>query len=410
MSPFVSGADYATYRFSNGAAFDVISVDSSRGLRRNSGLFEEVIEQDQVKINEVVIPLMNVSRRTSLGEVLPNEPNAQKIYVTTSGYHSTFAYDKFIETLCLTAIDPEHYMALGLTFKIPLGHGLLDAEQIREVIASPTFDKDSFDREYNSIWSGALKGAAFDYKVMQKARRVVRAELKAHQIGDDEFYVMCADLAKDGSANTAVVVLRVLMGETHFTYKQINAFQIDDNDYMKVANELKKAAIAYNVRLLIYDANGVGAGMRDWLNKPTTDLETGEILPGLGIINPPTTAEKDVIKYPGKETICYEIKAGSQASDINYLFFARIKSGAVKMLIPFRDALERYKQHKGFCTATNARQKAALKPYQMSDRIQEELLNLDVVEIVDTGKPALKVSRRNNAIQKDFFSAFSYAV
>ena len=80
------------------------------------------------------------------------------------------------------------------------------------------------------------------------------------------------------------------------------------------------------------------------------------------------------------------------------------------MLITFRDALEKYKQHKGFCKATTERQKAALKPYQMTDRIQEELLNLDVVEIIDTGRPALMVSRRNSGIQKDFFSAFSYAV
>ena len=354
---------------------------------------------------------MNVSRRTSLGEVLPNEPNAQKIFVTTSGYMATFAYNKFIETLCLSAIDPTNYMALSMTFKIPLYHGLLDAEQIRDVIASPTFDKDSFDREYNSIWSGSLKGAAFDYKIMQRARKVIRAELKAHDIDEkSEFYVICADMAKDGSANTAVVVLRVRIGDTHFLYKQVNAFQIDDNDYMKVANELKKAVAAYGARMLIYDAAGIGAALRDWINKPTTDHVTGEPLPGYGIINPPTDAEKDIIRYIAKDTICYEIKAGAKASDINYLFFARMKSGAIKMLIPFKDALEKYKQHKGFCTATNERQKRALKPYQMADRIQEELLNLDVVEIIDTGKPALKVSRRNSAIQKDFFSAFSYAV
>lgn len=410
MAPFLTGSDYATYRFSNGSSFDVISVDSSRGLRRNSGIFEEVIEQDQVKINEVVIPLMNVSRRTSLGEVLENEPNAQKIYVTTSGYHSTFAYDKFIETLCLTAIDPSKYMAFGLTYQIPLLHNLLDAEQIRDVIASPTFDRDSFDREYRSIWSGALKGAAFDYKVMQQARKVVRAEIKGHQLDDNEFYVVCADMAKDGSANTAVVVLRIKIGDTHFIYKLVNAFQIDYNDYMKVANELKKAVISYNARMLIYDAAGIGAALRDWINKPTIDHITGDSLPGYGIINPPPDAEKDLIRYIAKDTLCYEIKAGAKASDINYLFFARIKSGAVKMLIPFRDALEKYKKSKDFCTASNERQKAALKPYQMADRIQEELLNLDVVEIIDTGRPALKVTRRNSSIQKDFFSAFSYAV
>lgn len=246
---------------------------------------------------------------------------------------------------------------------------------------------------------------------MQKARRIKRAELKGLKINEEqEFYVISADMAKDGSANTAVVIDKVTIGETHFTYKTVNALKIDYNDYNKVANELKKLVIAYGARLLIYDANGIGAAIRDWLNKPTTDHITGEILPGYGIINPPSSAEKDLLRYNAKETLCYEIKAGSQASDINYLFFGRLNSGAIKLLIPFREALEQYKKIKSFVLASNEKQKRYLKPYQVTDQIQEELLNLDVVEIVDTGRPALKVSRRNSAIQKDFFSALSYCV
>ena len=87
-----------------------------------------------------------------------------------------------------------------------------------------------------------------------------------------------------------------------------------------------------------------------------------------------------------------------------------MRSGAIKMLIPFREALERYQKNKNFCLASVEKQKYVLRPYQVTDQIQEELLNLDVVEISDTGKPSLKVSRRNAKIQKDFFSAFSYLV
>ncbi len=258
LSPFTAGADYATYRFTNGAAFDVVSVDSARGLRRTSGLIEEVIEQDQVKINEKIIPLMNVSRRTSKGEVLENEPHAAKLYVTTAGYKHMFAYEKFIETICLTAVDPTKYMAISMTYEVPLMHGLLDAEQIKEVISSPSFEKDSFDREYRSIWSGAMKGAAFDYNLMRRARIVNRAELRGYEIDEkNEFYVICADLAKDGSANTAVVICKVLIGENSFSYKEVNALKIDYNDYSKVAIELKKLVRAYGARLLIYDANGI---------------------------------------------------------------------------------------------------------------------------------------------------------
>jgi hypothetical protein len=48
------------------------------------------IEQDAVKLNEKVIPLMNISRRNELGKFIEEEPHAQKIYVTTAGSNEKF--------------------------------------------------------------------------------------------------------------------------------------------------------------------------------------------------------------------------------------------------------------------------------------------------------------------------------
>ena len=80
---------------------------------------------------------------------------------------------------------------------------------------------------------------------------------------DGCFYIICADMAKDGSADTAVGVAKVIPKEHYFTYKFVNVFTVASTDYMIVANEFKKATIAYNARLLVYDSNGVGAGIRD---------------------------------------------------------------------------------------------------------------------------------------------------
>jgi hypothetical protein len=90
MAPFTAGKGYAEYRFSGGGEFDVVSVDTARGKRRHSGLIEEAIEQDSVKLNEKIIPLMNISRRNLLGKLVEEEPHAQKIYVTTSGSNKKF--------------------------------------------------------------------------------------------------------------------------------------------------------------------------------------------------------------------------------------------------------------------------------------------------------------------------------
>ena len=134
------------------------------------------------------------------------------------------------------------------------------------------------------------------------------------QLDDGSFYAICADMAKDGAAETAVGVAKVIPKDYYFTYKFVNLFMVPSTDYMVIANSFKKAVLAYNAQLLIYDANGVGAGIRDWLNKETQD-EHGNILEGLGIINPPTTAEKDVIRYPKTKTICYEIKSGGKLGE-----------------------------------------------------------------------------------------------
>ena len=408
--PFTSGKGYASYEFSHGGEYDVISVDTARGKRRHSGIIEELIEQDSIKINEKVIPVMNIGRRNLRGKFVETEPHAQKIYVTTAGYAGTFAYDKFIETLCMTAIDPDNYMTFSMSYRVPMMHGLIQELSIRELRSQPTYDHDSFAREYESKWSGAMKGAAFDYTTMQKVRKVVRAEYKASKIDDKDFYVLSVDMAKDGSARIAAVVLKVKPRDFNFLYQEVNAFTINSTDYVYVANELKKAAIAYDVRLLVYDASGVGAPIRDLLNKDSITLD-GELLPGLGIINPPTEAKKDIIRRAGNMTICYEIKSsGPKASEINYIFFSRLKSGAVKLLISTNDTLNRLKNVKAFATASNAKQREILQPYQFTDILQEELLNLDIAEVSENGATVLRVKRRNPQIQKDFFSALSYGI
>lgn len=121
-------------------------------------------------------------------------------------------------------------------------------------------------------------------------------------------------MAKDGAAETAVGVAKVVPKDHYFTYKFINLLTVPSTDYMAIANSFKKLVLTYNAKLLIYDANGVGAGIRDWLNKETTD-ENGHLLEGLGIINPPTSSEKDLIRYPKDKTICYEIKSGGKVGE-----------------------------------------------------------------------------------------------
>jgi hypothetical protein len=407
---YTEGTDYAEFRFTSGSVFDVVG-GHPRGMRRHKGIFEEVIEQDPVVVNEEIIPLMNAQRTTCRGEINPKEPHGQKIYITTAGYQGTFAYDKNIETLCYCVLDPDHYMILGGSYIVPLMHGRLEAQTMREIISSPSFDRGSLDREYKSRWSGSQVGAAFNAFLIDTIRKIVRAEDRKMELSQGEFYIVVADMAKDGSANTAVIVMRVTPGPYMFNFKMINLFVINSTDYEIVANELKKTIALYDANMFIYDANGIGAALRDWINKTTVDKQTGLELPGYGIINPPKSAEKDIIKYPKYRTICYEIKSGGKEGEhIHKVFFSRVSNGSVRGLIKMHEALNKFSQNKNFLRASEATKRAKLQPYRYMDQMEEELKNLIIIDTSDNISNTLRIDRRSKKVQKDFFSAAEYGV
>ena len=147
LDAYKLGKDYVEFNFKNGSSLGLGNV---RGLRRQSLIFEEVIEQDETKVNEVYIPLLNEPRRMANGLINPHEPQSQQIYITTAGYQGTFAYYKLIETVCRAVLEPDKYFVLGGTYRIPLACGLTAQKQIEDVINSPSFSKSSFEREYES--------------------------------------------------------------------------------------------------------------------------------------------------------------------------------------------------------------------------------------------------------------------
>lgn len=76
------GKDYVTLKFRNGSQFDVVgALDSQRGGRRNGGLIDEIRDHDETALNEIVLPLLNVSRRLPDNSVNDKEPNQQVISI-----------------------------------------------------------------------------------------------------------------------------------------------------------------------------------------------------------------------------------------------------------------------------------------------------------------------------------------
>jgi hypothetical protein len=170
--------------------------------------------------------------------------------------------------------------------------------------------------------------------------------------------------------------------------------------------------IDYKATMLVYDANGVGAGLREWLNKPTVN-QNGELMQGLGIVNPPNKeVEAVLIKYREPwRNIVYEIKSGGgKSSDIHRTFFAKMSNGSVRLLVKSSEALAAFSKNASFCEATRQRKEAIMRPYYFVDQLELELKNLDIKDTVDNVMTNIQVTRRNKNIQKDFFSAAEYGI
>lgn len=102
--------------FKNGSIFDVVYAgDSERGGRRHAGIIDETRDHDADQLNNVVLPLMNVRRRTKSGLINPNEPNQTQIYITSAGQKISFAYEKLVELLVMSAVLPKSAFVWGWT-------------------------------------------------------------------------------------------------------------------------------------------------------------------------------------------------------------------------------------------------------------------------------------------------------
>lgn len=100
-------------------------------------------------LSEIILPIMNVSRRCMDGSVHPEETlNKSQIYVTTAGWKASFAYDKLITLLIRMVLEPEKAIVMGGTWRIPVLVKLLDRNFIDDLRRDGTFNEASFSREY----------------------------------------------------------------------------------------------------------------------------------------------------------------------------------------------------------------------------------------------------------------------
>ena len=406
----LEGKDYVKYVFKNGSYFDNIAArESSRGKRRHGGLIEECIGVDGDILSQVIIPTMNISRMCMDGTTQPDETlNKSQIYITTAGYKNTFPYDKLIQLLVWEIVKPQQSIIMGGTYRIPVLMKLLDANFIKDLKMDGTFNESSFDREYESKWSGTVEDAFFNAEIFDRNRILNQPEYEASGRNSKlASYVLAVDVGRKG-CDSVICVFKVTPQSQGGSIKSlVNLYTLSDEHFEDQTIKLKKLYYKYNADRIVIDGNGLGIGLIDYMVKTQIDPETNEIFPDFGVVNDDDLFYK---KYKTSNTVLdamYIIKANAPLNtEAHAIAKSQLASGKVKFLIDERVAKNKLLAKKKGQTMTPEQRAEELKPFTLTSILKEEMMNLRE----ETEGVNIILKQANKSIRKDKFSAFEYGL
>ena len=372
--------DYVKLEFRNKSRLDIVAArDSARGGRRHGGAMEEVILIDGEALNNVILPLMNVSRIAKNGEVDPEESlNKSQIYITTAGYKNTFSYDKLIQILIWQIVNPKKAITLGGTWRIPVKMKLLDRSFIKDLKMDGTFNEASFDREYESIWSGSSAEAYFNSQVFEKHRILNQPEYKrSERSSKNAYYVLSVDVGRKGCSSVICVFKVTPQPQAASLKSLVNIYAFDEEHFEDQAIKIKKLFYTYGARRLVIDGNGLGIGLLDYMVKSQIDPDTQETLPDFGIENDEENYYKKYKNANTQEDAIFIIKANAPLNTIIYSTTqSQLASGRIKMLIDERTAKNKMMSTKVGLSMSSEERAEHLKPFVMTSILREEMMNL----------------------------------
>lgn len=405
------GKDYVTLKFRNGSQFDVVgALDSQRGGRRHGGLIDEVRDHDETPINEVVLPLMNVSRRLPDNSVNEKEPNQQRIFMTSAGVKTSFAYDLLIDDFIDCIIHPNSTFVFGCDYRVPVLHGLLDKTYINKLKTSSSFKEESFAREYASLWSGSSEEAWFNFDKLTKYRKIKNPETSAKfRANSNQFYLLSVDVGRLNDQTVCCVFRVNVSGDGKYYATLVNLFvlgrQAETKTFHRQAIDLKKIIRKFNPVEVVIDTNGLGIGLGDEMIREQVD-EFGEVFEPLGFKN-----DEEFQKVQPKDARCilYGIKAnGPLNSKIHGNAYTRINGGLIRFLIKEQEAKNALLSTKVGQKMTVKQRVQRLMPHEMTTKLFEEMANL---RLRRTGASLdIVLEQINPRYPKDKYSAFAYGL
>ena len=398
------GSDYAEITFKNGSHMDIVSTtNAARGGRRHWGTLEEFALMNGDEVNEIIIPLMNVDRRTMSGLINPTEPHAAQTMITTAGYRGTYAHDRTLETLVDMAIEPGKAFCFGGDFRIPVMHGLLSADKVKEKLKNSSYKLESFLREYMSVWSGGSEDSYYSYELISQCRKLVRPEFKPEVNFKDGFYVMAVDVARFEGDQTVALIFKVYTTGERYKIHLVNIKLMNSTHFKNQAIYIKQMDNLFNFKAIVMDINGNGAGLADYLIDEQN--ENGEYYQPYGFLNKNKYSNTEK-RFSVKKL--YGIEANRQFNSECFTNAHLILSlKRVSLLINERQARRYFGKYKSWNKLNPVKQANKLIPYAQTTKLQDQLSNLKA-NLDNNSSIVLTMIKKST--RKDLVSAFIYGL
>ena len=297
---------------------------------------------------------------------------------------------------------------MGGTWRIPVLMKLLDRSFIQDLKRDGTYNEASFDREYESKWSGSNEDAYFRGEVFDRSRTLQKPEYEySKKSSRQSFYIVSADIGRKG-CDTVATILKVtpqMVGDSRKTL--VNIYTYNDEHFENQALQLKKLYYKYNAKRLIIDANGLGIGLVDYMVKSQTDPYTGEFYPDFGVYNDDDNYYRQYRTKETEQEAMYLIRANAPINTVAHSNAQiQLTSGKVAFLIDERVAKTKLMGTSMGQKMTPEQRAEYLKPYTLTSILKEEMLNLreenEGVNII--------LKQVNKKIKKDKFSALEYGL
>ena len=405
----LTGKDKVRYVFKNGSVLDNLAArESTRGQRRHGGVMEECVGIDDQILREVIIPVMAISRRAKDGTTMESEPlNKSQIYITTAGYKGTYPYDRLIGFLVRMVTQPDRCIVLGGTWRTPVGMGLQSKTFITDQKNEGTYNEASFEREYESKWSGTVEDAFFNGEHFTRNRKLLQPEYEhSGRSAAGAYYVLSVDVGRKGCDSVVCVFKVTPQAQGPAIKSLVNIYTMADEHFEDQAIKMKKLFYKYKARTLVIDGNGVGLGLIDYMIKSQND-ENGDFYPDFGVVNDDEGYYKKYRTANTEFDAMYIIKANAPINtECHANAQSQLAAGKVKFLIDERAAREKL-----LGTAKGQKMKPEeraeyLQPFTLTSILKEEMMNLreenEGINII--------LKQANRGIRKDKFSAFEYGL